>query len=102
MIRAFGAHCHERTHAPQNPPPSACKPAILRRVERLKAGGQDADANGLRRLLAKDGTGTENQYGESSQKEGTRRSLAITHSGPPVHLVTAGGRSAVHDGQARP
>src|ERR1700738_1201805 len=78
------------------------KPAILRRVERLKAGGQDADANGLRRLLAKDGTGTENQYGESSQKEGTRGSLAITHSGPPVHLITASGRSAVHDGQARP
>src|SRR6266446_6527710 len=73
------------------------KPAILRRVERLKAGGQDADANGLRRLLAKGGSGTENQYGESSQKQGTRGSPAITHSGPPVHLPSAG-----HDGQARP
>src|SRR5258708_21961013 len=69
------------------------KPSMLRRVERLEAGGQDADANGLRRLLAKGGTATENQYGESSQKEGTRGSLAITHSRPPVHLITAtGGR----------
>src|ERR1700730_14527458 len=77
------------------------KPAILRRVERLKPGGQDADANGLRRLLAKDGTGTENQYGESSQKEGTR-SLAIIHSGPPVHLITATGGRCIGSRPAPP
>src|SRR5262245_23696399 len=47
------------------------KSAKLRRVERLEPGHQDADANGLRRLLAKGGTGTENQYGEKSQKDGT-------------------------------
>src|SRR5260221_3454955 len=78
------------------------KPAILRRVEWLKPGGQDADANGLRRLLTKDGTGTENQYGESSQKEGTRGSLAITHSGPPVHLITATGGRCIGSRPAPP
>jgi hypothetical protein len=47
------------------------KSAISRRVERLEAGHQNADAKGLRRLLAKGQTGTENQYGEKSQKDGT-------------------------------
>jgi hypothetical protein len=65
------------------------KPPILRCVRRLKAGGQDADANGLRRLLAKGRTGTENQYGEKSQKDGTPNALAITHSRAPVHSIAA-------------
>jgi hypothetical protein len=40
-------------------------------------------------LLAKGGTGTENQDGESSQKDGTRGSLAITDSRPPVRSICA-------------
>src|ERR1700738_2391799 len=38
MIRAFGAHCHERTHAPQKPPPSAFKGQTgpFRRAARLE------------------------------------------------------------------
>jgi hypothetical protein len=34
------------------------KSAIMRSVERLEAGHQNADANGFRRLLAKGETGT--------------------------------------------
>ena len=45
--------------------------AIMPRIERLEAGHQNADANGLWRLLAKGETGAENQYGEKSQKDGT-------------------------------
>ena len=78
------------------------KPAILRPVERLEAGGQDADANGFRRLLAEGGTCTENQYGESSEKDDTRGFLASTHSTPPVHSITGSARTSNDNGIVKP